>query len=246
MGVTVLQVFPDSRSGVLDVDKLHKRILHLNAHQAGGFVVDCETYYTISQGQGTTGSAGTPGPTSNRKLHILHNSETPCSTFAILDTGSKQITLSADILFDLLLPRLNHMYQSKKNLKIESKGKRFEVGDFLVKIGTITMSGHYKGILVEVEYLPCVIPALCWSLIREFMQSFLGSCVSTQAPTYLQNRLHDAYSPQDTVQQYLEKFIEFREGQVFTSTATSSSSSSSNTASNTNSSIASSSATTSS
>ena len=60
--------------------------------------------------------------------------------------------LSADILFDLLIPKLSHMYQSKKNHKIESKGARYEIGDFIVKVGTVTMSnGQYKGILVEVS-----------------------------------------------------------------------------------------------
>ncbi|XP_071526179.1 mediator of RNA polymerase II transcription subunit 20 [Panulirus ornatus] len=145
-------------------------------------------------------------------MHIVHNSDTPATTYAILDTGTKQVTLLADMLFDFLLPRLNHMYQAKKNLKIESKGAKYKIGDFVVKIGSVTMSGHYKGILVEVEYLPCVTPALCWSLIREFMQSFMGSCVQPGPPPYIQNRFHDIHTPQDTVQQYVEKFNEFREG----------------------------------
>ncbi|MCL4129992.1 UNVERIFIED_CONTAM: hypothetical protein GTU68_060801 [Idotea baltica] len=109
------------------------------------------------------------------------------------------------------------MYQSKKNLKIESKGYRFEIGDFLVKVGSVTMSnGQYKGILVEVEYLPCLVPDQCWTVLKEFMQSFMGSCGPTEAPKYIQNRFHELYRPQDTVLQYLEKFNEFREG---TSTA---------------------------
>ncbi|XP_066963902.1 mediator of RNA polymerase II transcription subunit 20 isoform X2 [Macrobrachium rosenbergii] len=202
MGVTVLQIFPDtSRSGCLETEKLHKRIMHLDATQSGMFSVDCETYYTnvqIGSGQ--------------RKMHILHNSETPVTTYAVLDTGTKQITLSADLLFDLLLPRLDHMYQNKKNLKIESKGAKYEIGDFVVKIGTVTMSGHYKGILVEVEYLPCSVPNLCWSLMREFMQSFMGSCVSATAPAFLQNRNLELYTPQDTILQYVEKFTELRDG----------------------------------
>jgi mediator of RNA polymerase II transcription subunit 20 len=33
---------------------------------------------------------------------------------------------------------------------------------------------------VEIEYLPCVIPASCWGLIHEFMQGFLGSVISKQ------------------------------------------------------------------
>lgn len=209
MGVTVLQVYPDlSRSGVQEMEKLHKRILHLHAQQTGVFSVDCDTYYTTAQtGCGTT-----------RKLHIAHNSEAPATTYAVLDTGNKQVTLSADIMFDLMLPRINHMYTAKKNLKIESKGAKFEISDFVVKMGNVYMSGHYKGILIEVEYLPCSVPALCWGLLREFMQSFMGSVVNNQAPPYLQNKFHDIHTPQDVIQQYVEKFNEIREGTAFTHT----------------------------
>ena len=36
----------------------------------------------------------------------------------------------------------------------------------------------FQGILVEVEYLPAIVPVSCWNLIAEFMRGFLGSCVS--------------------------------------------------------------------
>ncbi|KAB7503066.1 Mediator of RNA polymerase II transcription subunit 20 [Armadillidium nasatum] len=111
---------------------LHSRIGHLGATPSGMFCVDCETYYMVS--------GGAPGVQGGRKLHILHNTETPVTTSAVIDTGTKQVILSADLLFDLLLPRLSHMYQAKKNLKIESKGYRFEIGDFVVKVGSVTMS----------------------------------------------------------------------------------------------------------
>ncbi|KAF2359142.1 Mediator complex subunit Med20 [Trinorchestia longiramus] len=159
-----------------------------------------------------------PGSNTNvaKKLHILHNTETPASTYAIIESPGKQVTLCADLMFDLLLPRLSHMYTSKKNLKVETKGTRFQAADFLVKVGTVSMSsGQYKGILVEVEYLACSVPALCWPMLREFLQSFMGFCVSSQPPPYLQARFHDVHGPQDTIQQYLEKFNEFRESNTF-------------------------------
>nr|XP_053650566.1 LOW QUALITY PROTEIN: mediator of RNA polymerase II transcription subunit 20-like [Cherax quadricarinatus] len=202
--VNRLQIFPDaSRSGCLETEKLHKRIMHLDATQCGMFTVDCDTYYT-------TAHAGVAGG-GVRKMHIVHNSETPTTTYAILDTGTKQVTCA--ISSSTYCYRLDHMYHPKKNFKIESKNAKYKMGDFLVKIGTVSMSGHYKGILVEVEYLPCVSPALCWSLIREFMQSFMGSCVKPTPPNYLQAHYQDIHTPQDTVQQYVEKFNEIREGQ---------------------------------
>lgn len=84
-------------------------------------------------------------------MHVLHNSEQPASVFAILESGSKVVPLIADGLFDLLMLKMTSIYTSKKQTKIESKGPRFEIGDFCVKLGSVTMSQNFKGVLVEVS-----------------------------------------------------------------------------------------------
>lgn len=90
-----------------------------------------------------------------KSVHLLHNSETPASVYALLEaaSGNKTVALVADNLFDLLMLKLNNFYQAKKQTKIESRGPRFEAGDFLVKLGSVTMGPTFKGILVEVVYI---------------------------------------------------------------------------------------------
>lgn len=64
----------------------------------------------------------------------------------------------------------------------------------------------------QVEYGPCVVPSDCWSLLLEFLQSFLGSH-TPGAPAVFGNR-HDAvYGPADTVVQYMELFNKIRKQQ---------------------------------
>ena len=82
---------------------------------------------------------------------MLHNSEHPVSVFSILDNGTKTITLVADQLFDLLMLKMTSIYTSKKQTRLEAKGPRFELGDFLVKLGTVSMGQNFKGVLVEVR-----------------------------------------------------------------------------------------------
>lgn len=109
------------------------------------------------------GTQGQPGPP--RTLNVLHNSDYPVTTFALLEvpllqqqqgpgqppsTAYKTVSLVADSLFDLLVPKLQPDYMPKK-IKIESKGPRFEVGDFVVKLGSVLMSQSFKGILIEVK-----------------------------------------------------------------------------------------------
>lgn len=159
------------------------------------------------------------------KIHVLHNSEYPASVFSILDNGQKHIPLITDLIFDLLMLKVNPIYTSKKMIKIESKGPRFELGDFLVKLGSVTMSQNqnFKGILIEIDYRPCLVPVFCWDLIKEFLQGFLGQHAPAAIPTYFTNtlpsninpnqhyqRINDTYQPIDTVQQYLEHFNNYR------------------------------------
>lgn len=127
-----------------------------------------------------------------------------------METGTKTIPLATDGLFDLLMMKMSSYYTSKKQTKAESKGPRYEIGDFCVKLGTVTVSSNFKGILMEIEYRPCVVPAMCWDLMKEFLQGFLGLSAPTNPPAYLQNRMQEVYSPIDTIHQYLEHFTMFR------------------------------------
>lgn len=47
--------------------------------------------------------------------------------------------------------KLSNHYTSKKQTKMESKGPRFDLGDFCIKLGSVTMNQTFKGILVEVN-----------------------------------------------------------------------------------------------
>jgi mediator of RNA polymerase II transcription subunit 20 len=199
MGVVVLQSYPvpADKTAAQVIDFIQKRIINLGANMTGPFLVDCETYHSIP-------AIANPPKT----LHIAHNSEQPATVFSVLESNNKTITFTSDTLFDLLLLKLNTFYSKK--LKIESKGSRFEIGDFIVKLGIVSASSSSKGILVEIEYLPCLIPGSCWGLIHEFMQGFLGSVISKQMPVYLERKANEIYTPVDTINQYLEQFSYLR------------------------------------
>lgn len=145
---------------------------------------------------------------NSKLIHLLHNSEHPTSVFSILDTGTKQIPLVADSLFDLLILKMQPAYSSKKQTKvrntlplslslsfkwnwccantqihsfemtqffqIESKGPRFELCDFVIKLGSVTMSQTFKGILVEVstKKLLCGAKTICKFFSLFFFLSF--------------------------------------------------------------------------
>ena len=120
----------------------------MGCSETGLFQVDCETYHSspnlVIPGQGSS--------QTQRTLHVLHNSEYPATVFSVLEPpggtqttikshvqqtqpSTNRITFTSDHLFDLLLLKLSSVYQkNKQNQKIESKGNRYEIGDFVVKV----------------------------------------------------------------------------------------------------------------
>lgn len=87
---------------------------------------------------------------TQRTVHVLHNSEQPASVFSILDNGTKTIPVVADTLFDLLIVKMNTVLNRRQ--RIETRGPRYELCDFCVKIGSVTMGQNFKGVLLEVKF----------------------------------------------------------------------------------------------
>ena len=68
----------------------------------------------------------------------------------------------------------------------------------------------------QVEYCPCVVPGDCWNLMKEFMQSFLGSSVP-ELPSVFAAKPEGLFAPADsidTMNQYLELFNKLRKLQI--------------------------------
>ncbi|NXD56382.1 MED20 polymerase, partial [Corvus moneduloides] len=184
------------------VELLARRLEALGADKQGTFGVDCETYHTAA-------ALGTQAGQTGKLMYVMHNSEYPLSCFALFENGP---CLVADANFDTLMVKLKGFFQNAKANKIESRGTRYQYCDFLVKLGTVTMGPSARGISVEVEYCPCVIANDCWNLLMEFMQSFMGSH-TPGIPSVFGSKHDSAYSPGDTMVQYMELFNKIRKQQ---------------------------------
>lgn len=95
-------------------------------------------------------AAGQP----SKLLYVMHNSETPLSCLALFEGGP---CLIADANFDILMVKLKSHFQNAKGHKVECRGSRYRYCDFLIKVGTVTMSSSARGISVEVSHQVDVI-----------------------------------------------------------------------------------------
>lgn len=100
------------------------------------------------------------GSDTLRSIHIIHNSEQPLTCFSLLDSG---LCLTSDLGFDQFMNSLKTFYACRKNLRIEVKGPRLELEDFIIKIGSVVLGQNMslKGILVEVEFK--IIKFICFA-----------------------------------------------------------------------------------
>lgn len=183
----------EGKSGQQAVDILQKRLEVLGAEKSGNFSVDCDTYQSHTSSQ-------------SRAVHVLHNSEQPASCFSILDSGT---SIVADLQFDILMQKMKSYFPCRKNIRVEVRGQRYQLGDFVVKIGSVIVGQmtSFKGVLVELEYLPCIVPSECWTLMREFIAGLLGDVNLDTPNLHFRNSLDLIQGPTDTVLQYLEHFI---------------------------------------
>ena len=112
-------------------------------------------------------------------LHILHNTEYPMSTFACLENGScliadrgfdsvmpkikgcyetrkgAKIEVAQNntcrlILLSKIRKKFNRLFIIYEFHLYKAKGQRYELGDFVIKIGQVTVGVSFKGILIEV------------------------------------------------------------------------------------------------
>ena len=82
-----------------------------------------------------------------KQVHILHSSEYPKTTFAVLDSMK---CLVADNSFDTIFAHLKSFYTPRKAQKIEAKGFYYELRQYVVKFGSIVTGSTNRGIVVEV------------------------------------------------------------------------------------------------
>lgn len=87
---------------------------------------------------------------------MLHSSEYPRTTFAVLDSMN---CIIADNTLDAIFMNLRQFYapSAKKGQKIEVKGYHHEVKKYVVKFGSIVLGSTHRGIVVEVcvDVPPC-------------------------------------------------------------------------------------------
>lgn len=196
MGVTLVLSYPipENKSCQQVLESLYKLMDILNAKKCGSYRVDCETFISA------------PGIQPAKTLQTFHDTDKPLTTFALIDNG--QHHLAADSAnFDIIVQTyFNQLYSSKKSQKIECNGTKFELceADFVIRMGQVMLEHSLKGITIEIEYAPCLVPSNCWDIISQVAHNFLPSHQIPPPPSC------ETFHPIDTIKQYQQVFNTLR------------------------------------
>jgi len=199
MGVSSVHILPisDGLSGPQMIETYGLQLEALGAKKSGNFSVECETYLSAP------GIAAFP---NQKVLNHITASEYPASAFSLIENGP---TIVTDSSFDQILTNLGSFYSPKKLARMEVRGQRWTLVDFVIKLGSCTMGPNFKAIVAEIEYGPCIVPGNCWDLIKELGQTFVGPSIH-QPQQHLMSRMNEIYTPVDTIHQYNDIFNQLK------------------------------------
>ncbi|KAI2798814.1 hypothetical protein RDWZM_007234 [Blomia tropicalis] len=200
MVVSSVHILPinDGLSGPQMIDTYVQQLEALGAKKSGNYSIECETYLS---------NIGiTTIPNQQKILNLLTVSDYPASAFSLIENGP---TIVTDSTFEQILTNLNNFYTPRKLARMEVRGQRWTLNDFIIKLGSCTMGPNFKAIISEIEYGPCCVPRDCWHFIKELAEAFIGKPIQTPHQ-HLMTRMNDTYSPVDTVHQYNDLFNQLK------------------------------------
>ncbi|KAL1283744.1 Mediator of RNA polymerase II transcription subunit [Trichinella pseudospiralis] len=191
MGISWVYLYSDpeksDRQDLL-LDSLQTALNNMDAKQTGFFTITSETFFSTST-------------TNTKPVHLFQSSEFPETTFVLVgDTlGSASTFLFAEKSITQMIRNLDGAYCTKPISKVECRGNKYVISDFTVRTSVATIASNFKGILVEVEYRPCIVMQLCGDLMKEFCTALLGTAASGP-PTFAGlTKPNQRYVPIDTI-----------------------------------------------
>ena len=79
--------------------------------------------------------------------------------------------------FDTILTKMSDCYQPNKLTRIEAKGKKYEIGDFAIKVGSVFLGPNFKCLVIEVlTMLISNVIMLPRNIVGRLFQKFQSFC----------------------------------------------------------------------
>ncbi|ORX65971.1 hypothetical protein DL89DRAFT_295825 [Linderina pennispora] len=85
--------------------------------------------------------------------------------------ASNRVVVEAEPEMESILLRLKNLWTPRQSARIE--GYSYEGDDWVIHIGNMMVGTSYKGLVIEINYLPCSNPDQTYGLMRELLMMIL-------------------------------------------------------------------------
>ncbi|KAJ2659104.1 hypothetical protein IW148_004397 [Coemansia sp. RSA 1199] len=127
------------------VDHQHLKVSTANAQPARGTASD-QSIYLVVRGHGA----------SRRQYFVL---------------ASNRVVVETEPEMESILVRLKNLWTPRQTARIE--GYSYEGDDWVIRTGNLMVGTSYKGLIIEINYLPCSNPEQTRELMRELLGMIL-------------------------------------------------------------------------
>eukprot|EP00126_Sphaerothecum_destruens_P010389 Sdes_comp20729_c0_seq1m16531 len=157
------------------------RIELLGGRRAGTFKFEAKMYVTKPP-QSSKKPIAPPTVEEGKMVFVVTSMLLPSSTARpILNptcVAIGDIVLACEQPEFGLIDKLRNMYHFRKCAKVE--GPYFELGDFILKTGSLFVNNGVKCALLEVQYPPCPMLPLCQELFKELLLNIVPNVQNVQ------------------------------------------------------------------
>ncbi|KAI8320302.1 hypothetical protein GQ54DRAFT_222014 [Martensiomyces pterosporus] len=179
VGTTWVLRWKDAQ-GTASLGLLQERLLRgLRASLKGRWSMDTKLYrsshsyidlQTLKVGSPTPVRPEGRGTASDQSMYVVVRGQGSARRQYIV-MASNRVVVETEPEMENILLRLKNLWTPRQSARIE--GYSYEGDDWVIRIGNMMVGTSYKGLVIEINYLPCSNPDQTYGLMRELLMMIL-------------------------------------------------------------------------
>ncbi|KAJ2349803.1 hypothetical protein IWW50_007131 [Coemansia erecta] len=165
--------------GTASLGQLQERLLRgLRATLRGRWSMDTKLYhspYNFVEQQnikidGATAQAQHRGTASDQSMYLVVRGQGAARRQYFV-MASNRVVVETEPEMESMVARLKNLWTPRQTARIE--GYSYEGDDWVIRTGNMMVGTSYKGLIIEINYLPCSNPEQTRGLMRELLMMIL-------------------------------------------------------------------------
>ncbi|KAI9468345.1 hypothetical protein LPJ78_002561 [Coemansia sp. RSA 989] len=166
--------------GTASLGLLQERLLRgLRAQLRGRWSMDTKLFHSpysfvdlqnLKVSDASTKQPAARGTASDQSMYmVVRGQGTAKRQFFVM--ASNRVVIETEPEMESIVVRLKNLWTPRQTARIE--GYSYEGDDWIIRTGNLMVGTSYKGLIIEINYLPCSNPEQTRGLMRELLMMIL-------------------------------------------------------------------------